>query len=133
MPWCTYTDPEVAQVGLSEAQARERRPDCRVVRWPFAENDRAQAERRAEGLVKVVTTRRGRVLGASVAAARAGEMILPWALMIRSRLKIGAMASVIAPYPTFSEASKRAAGDWFSAALFGARARRIVRALSALG
>ena len=133
VPWCTYTDPEVAQVGLSEAQALERRPDCRVVRWPFAENDRAQAERRAEGLVKVVTTRRGRVLGASVAAARAGEMILPWALMIRSRLKIGAMASVIAPYPTFSEASKRAAGDWFSAALFGARARRIVRALSALG
>lgn len=133
VPWCTYTDPEVAQVGLSEAKAREKAPDCRVVRWPFAENDRAQAERRTEGLVKVVTTRRGRVLGASIAAARAGEMILPWALMIRGRLKIGVMASTVAPYPTLSEASKRAAGDWFSGALFGARTRRLVRALSRLG
>ena len=104
-----------------------------MVRWPFAENDRAQAERRTEGLVKVVTTRRGRVLGASIAAARAGEMILPWALMIRGRLKIGVMASTVAPYPTLSEASKRAAGDWFSGALFGARTRRLVRALSRLG
>ena len=133
VPWCTYTDPEVAQVGLTEAAARERYPDCRVARWPFAENDRALAERRGDGMVKAVTTRRGRVIGASIVGARAGEAILPWALAIRRRLGIGAMASVIAPYPTRSEASKRAAGDWFSAALFGARARWLVRVLGKLG
>ena len=133
VPWCTYTDPEVAQVGLTEAAARERHPDCRVVRWPFAENDRAQAERRTEGLVKVVATRRGRVIGASIAAAHAGEMILPWALMIGGGRKIGAMASTIAPYPTLSEASKRAGGAWFTDALFGNRTRRVVRALLKLG
>ena len=133
VPWCTYTDPEVAQVGLTEAAARERYPDCRVARWPFAENDRALAERRGDGMVKAVTTRRGRVVGASIVGARAGEAILPWALAIRQRLGIGAMASVIAPYPTRSEASKRAAGDWFSAALFGPRARWLVRVLGKLG
>ena len=133
VPWCTYTDPEVAQVGLTEAAARERYPDCRVARWPFAENDRALAERRGDGMVKAVTTRRGRVVGASIVGARAGEAILPWALAIRQRLGMGAMASVIAPYPTRSEASKRAAGDWFSAALFGARARWLVRVLGKLG
>lgn len=133
VPWCTYTDPEVAQVGMTEAAARARFPDRRVVRWPFAENDRAQAERRTEGLVKAVTTRRGRVLGASIVGARAGEAILPWALAVHKRLKIGAMASVIAPYPTLSEASKRAGGAWFSDALFGARTRRVVRALLKLG
>ena len=133
VPWCTYTDPEVAQAGMTEAAARARFPDCRVVRWPFAENDRAQAERRTDGLVKAVTTRRGRVLGASIVGARAGEAILPWALAVHKRLGIGAMASVIAPYPTLSEASKRAGGAWFSGALFGARTRRVVRALLKLG
>ncbi len=133
VPWCTYTDPEVAQVGLSEAAARERHPGCKVVRWPFAENDRAQAERRTEGLIKVVATRRGRVIGASIVAAHAGEMILPWALMIHNRQKIGAMASVIAPYPTLSEASKRAGGAYFTDALFGPRTKRLVRLLLRLG
>ena len=133
VPWCTYTDPEVAQVGLSEAEARERHPDCKVVRWPFAENDRAQAERRHDGLIKVVTTRRARVLGAAIAAAHAGEMILPWALMIHHRHKIGGMAAAIAPYPTRSEASKRAGGAWFTDALFGPRTRRLVRFLLAFG
>ncbi len=130
VPWCTFTDPEVAQVGLTEAQARAgAHPDCKVVRWPFAENDRAQAERRTEGLVKVITSRRGRVVGASIAGAHAGEMILPWALMIQGRQRIGTMAGVIAPYPTLSEVGKRAAGAYFTSALFSGRTRAVVRAL----
>ena len=80
MPRATYTDPELAHVGLSEAEARRRHGRIHVLRWPFAENDRAQAERRTEGLIKIVTDRKGRILGASILGAGAGEMINMWSL-----------------------------------------------------
>ena len=109
LPWVTYTDPELAQVGLTEAAARAAGNEVRVLRWNFAENDRAQTERDTEGLVKVVLRRGGRILGASILGAGAGDLILPWALAISQKLKVGALANLIVPYPTRSEASKRAA------------------------
>jgi pyruvate/2-oxoglutarate dehydrogenase complex dihydrolipoamide dehydrogenase (E3) component len=128
IPWATYTDPELSHVGLTEAVAREKHGDAvRVLLWQMAENDRAIAIGRTEGMVKVVVTKYGRVLGASIAAPHAGELILPWCLAIQNRLKIGAMAQVVAPYPTLSEASKRAAGSFYTESLFSARTRRIVR------
>jgi pyruvate/2-oxoglutarate dehydrogenase complex dihydrolipoamide dehydrogenase (E3) component len=128
IPWATYTDPELSHVGLTEAVAREKHGDAvRVLLWQMAENDRAIAIGRTEGMVKVVVTMYGRVLGASIAAPHAGELILPWCLAIQNRLKIGAMAQVVAPYPTLSEASKRAAGSFYTESLFSARTRRIVR------
>lgn len=134
VPWVTYTAPELAQAGLTEAQARETLGDAvRVVRFPFADNDRAVAERRTEGLVKAVIGPRGRVLGAGIAGAQAGELIQGWCLMIRNRLKIAAAANMIAPYPTLGEASKRAAGEYFTPALFGPGTRRLVRWLARLG
>jgi pyruvate/2-oxoglutarate dehydrogenase complex dihydrolipoamide dehydrogenase (E3) component len=134
LPWVTYTDPELAQVGLDEkaAQARERRP-VRVLRWDFAENDRAQTERDTAGRVKIVTSAEGRILGAAILGAGAGELILPWALAIAQRLKIGALANLIVPYPTRGEAGKRAAGTFYSGALFSPRTRRLVRLLARLG
>ena len=134
VPWVTYTDPELANVGLSEAAARDAHgDDVRVLRWPFTENDRAQAERATEGLVKAVTTRRGRILGAGIVGSHAGELLHPWVLAISQRLKIGAMASMIAPYPTMGEANKRAAGTFYTPSLFSDRTRRVVRLLSRLG
>ncbi len=133
IPWVTYTDPEVAQVGLTEAQARERHADCRVLRASFADNDRARAERRTDGLVKVVVDRRGRVLGASIAGAHAGELIQIWVMMVARRRPIRDMASLVLPYPTLSETGKRAAGEWYTPSLFSARTRRLVRLLLRLG
>ena len=133
IPWVTYTDPEVAQVGLTEAEARERHPDCRVLRASFADNDRARAERRSDGLIKVVVDRRGRVLGASIGGAHAGELIQIWVMMVARRRPIRDMASLILPYPTLSEAGKRAAGEWYTASLFSGRTRRLVRLLLRLG
>jgi len=133
VPWVTYTDPELAQVGATEAEAREKHGEARVLHWPYAENDRAQAEHRTEGMIKVVTDKRGRVLGASIAGAHAGELLLPWCLMVEQRMKIGAMASVIAPYPTLSEVSKRAAGSYYTPSLFSDRTRKIVKLLLKLG
>lgn len=133
LPWVTYTDPELAQVGLSEAAARAAGRAVRVLRRPFCENDRAQTERDGAGLVKIVTGRDGRVLGASILGAGAGDLILPWALAVSQKLKIGALANLVVPYPTRGEAGKRAAGSFFTPALFSPRTRRIVRLLARFG
>ncbi len=134
LPWVTYTDPEVAQVGLIEADARKAHGDAiTVVRAEFAGNDRAQAELETEGFCKVVVGSRGKILGATIVGAHAGELILPWVLAISQGLKIGAMAGVIVPYPTLSEISKRAAGSYYTPSLFSARTRSIVRFLGAFG
>ncbi|MCX7353494.1 MAG: FAD-dependent oxidoreductase [Alphaproteobacteria bacterium] len=133
MPWVTYTALELAHVGLSEKDAKEKHGAIRILRWSFAENDRAQAERATEGFVKAIVTKRGHILGATIVGARAGEMIQLWTLAIGQKLKIGAIANMIAPYPTFGEASKRAAGSFYTAALFSERTKRIVRFLACLG
>jgi pyruvate/2-oxoglutarate dehydrogenase complex dihydrolipoamide dehydrogenase (E3) component len=133
LPWATYTDPELAAVGLSEATAKAQGVAHEVARWPFADNDRARAERATEGLVKVVAGRGGRVLGAAIVGAHAGELILPWVLAVERRLKLSALAGVVAPYPTLSEAGKRAAGAYYAPRLFSGRTRWLVRQLARLG
>jgi len=118
LPWATYTDPELAQVGLTESAARERYGNrLEVVRVPFAENDRAVAERRTTGLAKVMAVR-GRPVGAAIAGPQAGEHIGLWSLAIANRLKMGRIAAMVAPYPTLSEINKRLAGAYFSPRLF---------------
>ncbi len=133
VPWVTYTDPELAHVGMTEEQARATHGDVRLLRWPFAENDRAQTERDSEGLIKVVSTKRGRVLGASIVGPHAGELLLPWALAITQRIAIGKITGLIVPYPTLSEVSKRAAGSMYTEKLFSDRTRRLVRILLSFG
>lgn len=129
VPWVTYTDPELAHVGMSEAEAIDQygARHISVLEWSLAENDRARAERRTEGMVRVFTTKKGQILGASILAPAAGEMIQSWALAISAGLKIGAMANMIAPYPTYGEASKRAAGSFYTDKLFSPRTRSIVK------
>ncbi|MEM7644976.1 MAG: dihydrolipoamide dehydrogenase, partial [Pseudomonadota bacterium] len=118
IPWATYTDPELAQVGLTEAQAREEHGDkLEVLRFPYHENDRAIAEGKTEGLIKVMVVK-GRPVGASIAGAQAGELIGLWALVLANKLKIGAVAAMVAPYPTLGEISKRAAGQYYVPRLF---------------
>ncbi|HCQ81552.1 MAG TPA: dihydrolipoamide dehydrogenase, partial [Rhodobiaceae bacterium] len=94
------------------------------------ENDRARAERDTSGMVKAVVKGNGKILGVSIVGRQAGDLLAPWTLALSQGLGIGALASVIAPYPTRGEASKRAAGDYFSPTLFSDRTRRIIRFLS---
>ena len=133
LPWATYTDPELAQVGLGEAAARAACGRVRVLRAGFAENDRAATERDALGLVKIVVRPNGRILGAAILGAGAGELILPWALAISQRLRIGAFANLVVPYPTRGEAGKSAAQGFYIPALFSPRTRRLVRFLARFG
>jgi len=130
VPWVTYTDPELSNVGLQEAQAREKYgDDVRVLSWDFSENDRALAERDSDGKVKAIVTQKGKILGCSMVGPRAGELIGPWVLAMEQGLKIGALASTIAPYPTLAEVSKRTAGSFYTPKLFGERTRKVVRFL----
>lgn len=126
LPWVTYTDPELAHTGLTEAEARKAGHEVQILSWSFAVNDRAQAERATDGLAKIVLGRKGRILGATIVGPRAGELIGTWGLAISSKLKIGAIASAVLPYPTLSEISKRAAGSYYTPKLFGATTRRVV-------
>jgi pyruvate/2-oxoglutarate dehydrogenase complex dihydrolipoamide dehydrogenase (E3) component len=132
VPWVTYTEPELAQVGLTEMGAKDRGLDVEVLTWHFADNDRAQAERATDGFVKALLGRRGRILGATIVGERAGELIQPWVLALHNGLKIGSMAQFVAPYPTLGEASKRAAGSHYTPKLFSERTRKIVRFLQRL-
>jgi pyruvate/2-oxoglutarate dehydrogenase complex dihydrolipoamide dehydrogenase (E3) component len=129
LPWVTYTEPELAQVGLTEAMAKDQGVEVEALTWPFAENDRAQTERETKGFVKVLLDRRGRTRGATIVGEHAGELIQPWVLAITQGLKIGSLAQFIAPYPTLGEASKRAAGSYYTPKLFSERTRKVVRFL----
>ncbi len=133
LPWVTFTDPELAHVGMTEALARQAGHRIDVLRWPFADNDRARTERRTDGLIKVIVGRSGKILGASIVGAHAGELVLPWVLAINKGIKIRAMADVIAPYPTLSEVSKRVAGSYFTPKLFSDRTRWLVRLMARFG
>lgn len=133
LPWVTYTDPELAQVGLTEKDVREKHgDDIKVAEWEFDENDRAIAERITKGQIRVVTDKKGLILGASIVGPSAGELIGLWALAITNGMKIGAVTGMIAPYPTLGEISKRAAGAWYTPSLFSDKTRRIVGLLQKL-
>lgn len=133
LPHVTYGEPELAQLGLTEAAATARGLACRVLRATYADNDRAQAERLTEGMAKIIVAPTGHILGAGIVGAHAGELIHPWVLAMQQRLKIGAIATMLAPYPTFGEINKQAAGRFFADWLFRPATRRIVRLLAHLG
>jgi pyruvate/2-oxoglutarate dehydrogenase complex dihydrolipoamide dehydrogenase (E3) component len=131
LPWVTYTDPELAQIGLTESEARRQHgQDVAVTRFVLADSDRAQAERDAGGLVKVVARRNGRILGASILAPQAGELAHLWVLASEQRLKLKDIAGMLAPYPTWGEANKMAAAEFYKPLLFNLWTRRAVRLLS---
>ena len=133
VPWVTYTEPEFAQTGLTEAQARERKLKIRILRWPYHDNDRAQAERVTHGHIKVITSGKGKILGATIVGAQAGELIAMWTLAIAQGLNVRSLTSIVLPYPTLAEIGKRAAIDYFTPSLTGPWVRRIIAWLRTFG
>jgi pyruvate/2-oxoglutarate dehydrogenase complex dihydrolipoamide dehydrogenase (E3) component len=133
VPRVTFTDPELAHVGLTEAEAKARGIVIRVLRWPYHENDRAQTERETVGHIKVVADGRGKILGATIVGAGAGELITTWTLAISRGLHIRALAGIIVPYPTLAEIGKRAAVTYFLPSLTNIWVRRIIALLRRFG
>ncbi|WP_075214886.1 dihydrolipoyl dehydrogenase family protein [Mongoliimonas terrestris] len=129
--WATYTDPEIAHVGLSEAEARRRHRTVRVLRAPYLENDRARTDRDTEGFVKIITGAGGRILGAELVGPGAGETASLFALALAGRLKVSHLAGMIAPYPTLAEVAKRAAVTSYADTAKHPFVRRVIRLLRA--
>jgi len=116
LPRIVFTDPELAHVGLTEAEAAARRIPVRVLRWPFHENDRARIEGATGGHIKILTSRWGRVLGVTIVGASAGELIAPWSLAVGRGLDIHTMAGILLPYPTLGDTGHRAATTYLTLA-----------------
>jgi pyruvate/2-oxoglutarate dehydrogenase complex dihydrolipoamide dehydrogenase (E3) component len=133
LPWVTFTDPELAHVGLTEEQARARHRGVQVLRWPFSENDRAHAERATRGLVKVIASRRGRILGVDILGRGAGELLAPFVVAIQQGADVKSLATAVFPYPTLSEAARRAAISYYAPKLASPWVRRTIRFLRKFG
>lgn len=132
VPTVTYTDPELAQIGLTEAEARLQYPNIQVIRQEFDHNDRAITEGHALGFLKLMLAK-SRPVGVTIVGPHAGELIGLWSLVLSQGLKVGAVAGMIAPYPTLAEISKRAAGAYYTPKLFDNLAlKRLVRLVQRL-
>lgn len=113
VPWVTYTDPEVARVGLNETEAKSKSISCEITRFDFSHQDRAITERENEGFVKVLThPKSGVILGATIVGTHAGELLSEFSLALKQKMALKQIASTIHPYPTLSEANKSVATEW---------------------
>jgi pyruvate/2-oxoglutarate dehydrogenase complex dihydrolipoamide dehydrogenase (E3) component len=134
IPWVTYTDPELAHVGLTEKDAKTiHGENIRVLRWHFHENDRALAEGKTKGLVKLITAKNGRILGCSIVGPNAGDLIAMWTLAITQKLKVSHIAGMVLPYPTLGEAGKRAAITYYVGVAAKPLVRRVIGFLKIFG
>ena len=129
IPWVTYTDPELTHVGFLEKQLIDKKVPYTSLQMSFKENDRAQTELKTEGLIKVLVTPKGHILGVSILGPHAGELISPWVIAIQNKLKISTIANSIAAYPTLSDINKRIAGSFYKDKIFSPFVKRIVKLL----
>ncbi|MCA1654152.1 MAG: FAD-dependent oxidoreductase [Sphingomonadales bacterium] len=123
LPHVTYSDPELAQIGLTEAEARKRHGKIDVTRQDFSDNDRAVTEGDTRGFLKLIRYR-GKVVGVTIVGAHAGELLAPWAQIISGKASTFALGSAIVAYPTRSEIAKAAAFAAYAPVVFGAWPKR---------
>ncbi|WP_418152561.1 NAD(P)/FAD-dependent oxidoreductase [Litorimonas sp. RW-G-Af-16] len=125
MPAAIYTEPELANIGMSEAEAKEKALDYKVLHFEFDENDRAIAERSTHGGVKLIVGKDKRLLGGSVVGEHAGEIIHMLSIAMSNGIKIAGLAQIISPYPTRSEVVKRAASSYYTETVFSDKTRKL--------
>lgn len=133
IPRILYTDPELAAVGLTEEEARAAHRTIRILRWPFAENDRARSEQAKAGHVKAIVTPGGRILGCAIVGAHAGELIMPWVLAMQRGLKVSDLAGLVYPYPTLSEVTRNVAVEFLKPSAQNPWVRRLIGLVRRLG
>ena len=134
IPWVTYTDPELAQIGLQEVEARKLHGNgVKVLTAPFSGNDRAQAVGETKGLIKLVVGKGGVIIGAGIVGPHAGELIAPFVLAVTQRMKISVLANLVLPYPTLSEAGKCAATSNYAGLAQKQLTRRLIGLLKIFG
>jgi pyruvate/2-oxoglutarate dehydrogenase complex dihydrolipoamide dehydrogenase (E3) component len=131
VPWVTFSDPELARVGLTEQQARDKGLEPVVLRFPFQSIDRAVTDGQAGGFAKLVVHKR-KILGASLLGPRTGELIHELALAMKTRATIGDVAATIHAYPTLAQIHRRTVNTWYGAKLFSPATRRLVKWINRL-
>jgi pyruvate/2-oxoglutarate dehydrogenase complex dihydrolipoamide dehydrogenase (E3) component len=109
IPWCTFTDPEVARVGLSETEAKDQGIEHRVYTFPFHDMDRAQTDGATAGFAKIITTPKGKLLGAALVGPQAGELIHEYVLALSKKMKAADLSNFIHIYPTLAQINRRVA------------------------
>ena len=118
---------------MSEEQAREQHGEIKILSWDYKENDRAQAERKSEGKIKIIIAKNGKILGADIAGYNAGELISMWGLAISKKFKIRDMLGFVPPYPTFTEMNKRVSVTNYSESTKSPVVRGIIKFLQKFG
>ncbi|NTV33455.1 MAG: FAD-dependent oxidoreductase [Deltaproteobacteria bacterium] len=124
LPWCTYTDPELASIGMNEKAAKEAGIEYSVFTEPFKANDRSLAEGERVGNIKMLLDKSQKPIGVQILGPQAGELLSEWVAVLNGRVKLSTLASAIHPYPTLGEINKRVAGDYLSPKIFSDRVRK---------
>ena len=134
IPWVTYTDPEVARVGLTESEARAQYGGAvHAYQYGFDDLDRAIVDAETAGFTKIVTGRRSKILGATIVGSGAGNLIAPIVMAMNQGLPLPKLSQMVYPYPTMVEGVKRAADSYYRAKFAGRSGdwlRRVVRWLT---
>jgi pyruvate/2-oxoglutarate dehydrogenase complex dihydrolipoamide dehydrogenase (E3) component len=133
VPWTTFTDPEVAHIGLTETQARDRFGDAIMTfDWPMARVDRARTDGDTAGFIKLVCKKDGALVGATIVASRAGEMIHEWIVVLHQGIQVDDLSNAIHVYPSYSVAAQQAAAEIRINKLLSGTSGRVVRGLAQL-
>jgi len=124
LPWCTYTDPELASIGMNEKVAKDRGINYKVWSEAFRDNDRSLAEGEQVGKIKMILDENEKVLGVQILGPRAGELLGEWVAILNGKVKLSTLASAVHPYPTLGEINKRVAGAYFSPKIFSDKVKK---------
>jgi pyruvate/2-oxoglutarate dehydrogenase complex dihydrolipoamide dehydrogenase (E3) component len=127
MPWCTYTDPELASIGMNEKRAKEAGKDYSVWTEQFKANDRSLAEGEETGNIKMILDGKGKPIGVQILGPQAGELLSEWIAIMNGGVKLSAMASAVHTYPTLAEINKRVVGNYFSGKIFSEKVKKTLK------
>ena len=123
-PWCTYTDPELASIGMNENMAKAKGIEYDVWTEAFSGNDRSLAERATTGSVKMLLDKKEKPIGIQILGPRAGDLISEWVAVLNGKVKLSSLASAIHPYPTLGEINKKVAGNYFAPKIFSEKIQK---------
>ena len=126
-PWCTYTHPELASIGINEKRAGERGIEYTVWKEEFRANDRSLAEGEETGMIKMLLDTRNKPLGIQILGPSAGELVSEWVAVLNGKVSLSALAGAVHPYPTLAEINKRVVGNYFSSRIFSDKVKKALK------
>jgi pyruvate/2-oxoglutarate dehydrogenase complex dihydrolipoamide dehydrogenase (E3) component len=127
LPWCTYTDPELASIGMNEKRAKEAESEYSVWTEEFKANDRSLAEGEETGKIKMLLDKKEKPIGVQILGPRAGELVSEWVAVMNGGVKLSTLASAVHPYPTLGEINKKVVGTFFSGKIFSEKVKKALK------